>query len=121
MVGVHATATPTSNQQPPLFTSRQLPVASYQHPLAKARRESAAHLDEADRALAGADLVDGEDAELKRLRRYESALHRQLRWSLAQLRLPPPNPSPGRDVRPLWLEARALLGIAEPGAKAAPR
>ena len=69
----------------------------------KARREDAAELDEADRALTEADLVDGEDPELKRLRRYEATLHRQLRWSLAQLRLPALHRSPGRDVRPRWV------------------
>jgi hypothetical protein len=49
----------------------------------KQRREVVEGLDQVNQALAVADLNDEDDPELKRLRRYESALHRRLkrpRW-----------------------------------------
>jgi hypothetical protein len=58
------------------------------------RRDLVAGLDEADRALAEADLDDETSPELKRLRRYESALQRQLRWYLEQLGEPSISESP---------------------------
>ena len=66
------------------------------------RRDLVAELDEADRALAEADLDDETSPELKRLRRYESALQRQLRWYMDQLRESsildgPPQPGPESD------------------------
>ena len=38
-----------------------------------------AELDEVERRLAEADLTDGTDPEIRRIRRYESSLHRQIR------------------------------------------
>ena len=69
----------------------------------KERRELVEGMDEAHRALAVADLDDGDDPELRRLRRYESALHRRLRWCLAQLRYESPHhrAHPGL-TRPRW-------------------
>jgi hypothetical protein len=45
----------------------------------KERRELVEGLDEVNQALAVADLNDQDDPELRRLRRYESTLHRRLR------------------------------------------
>src|SRR5947208_3643749 len=69
----------------------------------KERRERVEGLDEVNRALAVADLNDEDAPELKRLRRYESALHRRLRWCLAQLRAESPHhrAHPGL-TRPRW-------------------
>jgi hypothetical protein len=69
----------------------------------KERREVVEGLDEVNQALAAADLNDEDDPELKRLRRYESALHRRLRWCLSQLRYESPHhrPHPGL-TRPRW-------------------
>ena len=72
-------------------------------------------LDEVNRALAVADLNDEDDPELRRLRRYESALHRRLRWCLAQLRYESPHPRANPHVtRPRWDEP------AEPRAEPSP-
>jgi len=54
-------------------------------------REVAAELDEVDRALAEADLTDEATPELRRIRRYESALHHRLRWCMARFQDPVPN------------------------------
>jgi hypothetical protein len=82
----------------------------------KQRREVVEGLDEVNRALAVADLNDEDDPELRRLRRYESALHRRLRWCLAQLRYESPHrrPHPGL-TRPRWDAG------PEPVAEPAPR
>ena len=82
------------------------PSASVEDQLAMARREIAdlekrcelaRDLDAADRRDAESGL--SEDAELKRLRRYEAALHRRLRWTLeliqgAPSQAPPTEPPP---------------------------
>jgi hypothetical protein len=69
----------------------------------KERRELVEGLDEVNQALAIADLNDEDDPELKRLRRYESTLHRRLRWCLAQLRYESPHRQPHPSVtRPKW-------------------
>jgi hypothetical protein len=73
----------------------------------KERRELIEGLDEVNQALAVADLSDENDPELRRIRRYESTLHRRLRWCLSQLRYESPHrrahPSlsrPSWDARP---------------------
>jgi hypothetical protein len=69
----------------------------------KERRELVEGLDEVNQALAIADLDDEDDPELKRLRRYESALHRRLRWCLSQLRYESPHRRPHPSLsRPQW-------------------
>ncbi len=87
-------------------------VGSAEEPAVVARREIAAWedrravaraLDEADRALAAADLTDDNDAELRRLRRYESTLHSRLRWCMAQLRYQSPQAEPLRGLLTSWL------------------
>ncbi len=51
-----------------------------------ARRSEVEALDEAERSLAVADLANDNDPELKRLRRYEMHLHRQIRWAVNEVR-----------------------------------
>ena len=81
-------------------------------PAAVARREiealkerlvKVAPLDEANQALAMADLNDDHDAELKRVRRYEGSLHSRLRWCTRQLQ----EQAPPREV-PRWLKDKWL-------------
>ena len=69
----------------------------------KERRELVEGLDEVNQALAVADLNDEDDPDLRRLRRYESTLHRRLRWCLAQLHYESPHrrAHPGL-TRPSW-------------------
>ena len=73
------------------------------------RREEVAGLDEVDRALAVADLEPEANAELRRLRRHESALHRQLRWSIAQMQFQGPPGSPDPGYRPAWKVEQAPI------------
>jgi hypothetical protein len=69
----------------------------------KQRREVVEGLDEVNQALAVADLNDEDDPELRRLRRYESTLHRRLRWCLAQLRYESPHRRAHLSLeRPRW-------------------
>ena len=65
-------------------------------------REVVRGLDEVERALVEADLDLDNCAELRRLRRYESTLHRRLRWTVAQMQYQGPlgNPDPG--LFPTW-------------------
>jgi hypothetical protein len=57
------------------------------------RLERLRPLEEAARDRAQSDLSDDADPELRRLRRYESALHRRMQWSLDLLqKLSPPMP-----------------------------
>jgi hypothetical protein len=104
-------------------------VESADDPAAVARREIAAlkerrelieGLDEVNRALAVADLSDEDDPELRRLRRYESALHRRLRWCLSQLRYESPHrrahPSltrPSYEARPAAVPEPAPKPVSE--------
>ncbi|WP_435009289.1 hypothetical protein P12x_000541 [Tundrisphaera lichenicola] len=69
----------------------------------KERRELVVGLDEANRALANADLRDHDNPELIRLRRYESSLHGRLRWCLRQLRAGTPERDSPRGLREEWL------------------
>ncbi|WP_435007792.1 hypothetical protein P12x_005057 [Tundrisphaera lichenicola] len=69
----------------------------------KERRDLVSDLDEVNRALASADLTNDEDPELRRLRRYESTLHRRLRWCLAQIKYESPHRSPHPDLKPQWV------------------
>jgi hypothetical protein len=50
-----------------------------------AQRDVVAELDEVERHLAESDLSHDADAECRRLRRYETRLHREIRWCIAQL------------------------------------
>ena len=67
------------------------------------RREAVRGLDQVERALATADLAVDSDPELKRLRRYESALHRRLQWCLAEVRRPSADRRTLPGLRPRWL------------------
>ena len=83
-------------------------------PAALARREVAAlmehrevvrGLDEVERSLTEADLTNDSDAELRRLRRYENALHRDLRFYLAQIRHENPDTRTSPGLAPRWRES----------------
>ncbi len=50
------------------------------------RRAEVEGMDEAERSVAVADLSNDNDPELKRLRRYEMHLHRQVRWAVNEIR-----------------------------------
>jgi hypothetical protein len=87
-------------------------IDSGDNPAAVARREieslneqlaKVAPLDEANQSLAMADLNDDNDAELKRVRRYEGSLHSRLRWCVRQLQ----EENPTREV-PRWLKDKWL-------------
>ena len=54
------------------------------------QRERTRDADAIDSALAQADLNEGNNAELRRVRRLGADLHRQLRWLTHQIRLKPP-------------------------------
>ena len=55
------------------------------------RAEAASDLDEVNQALAISDLDDEHDPELKRIRRYETANYRRLRWCLDQVHFKSPD------------------------------
>ena len=87
-------------------------VDAGESPAAVARREitalnevraKVAPLDEANQALAMADLNEDNDAELKKIRRYEGSQHSRLRWCVRQLQ----EQGPPREV-PRWLKDKWL-------------
>ena len=82
------------------------------------RMESVTGLDEANRALAMADLNDDHDAELKRVRRYEGTLHSRLRWCMRQLQEDAPPREVPRWLKQSWLGHQEEMKSAEP--KSAP-
>jgi hypothetical protein len=69
------------------------------------QREVARKLDDVNRALTEADLDHDSDAELRRLRRYESTMHNRLRWTIKQLTFQGPEGKPDEALRPrVWTE-----------------
>ncbi len=105
-----------------------------------ARRDEVAPADDLDRSMAEADMADEPTDELRRLRRYETALHRRLRWYVAQIgqespRLrtnsdlllnffrpvdePAPEPAPPEQIPPPEAEPEAEVE-AEPEVEAGP-
>jgi hypothetical protein len=93
------------------------------------RREVVAHIDEAERTLALSDLTEENNAELKRLRRYEATLQSRLRWSLKQVHIPSRSdapapapqagPAPKPQPRPAAEKIRPADPIQTPSARAA--
>ena len=73
------------------------------------RRALALEVDEVERALAEADLTDGANLETRRLRRYESAIHRKLRWYIAQLQNPTPHAIRQPHLEPAWSDEYAPI------------
>ena len=67
------------------------------------RRELVSGLDEINQTLAINDHSDDSDPELRRVRRYESALQSRLRWGLRELRIQSPLTTPLRGLKPRWL------------------
>jgi hypothetical protein len=78
------------------------------------RREVVRGLDEVDRALAEADLDHDTSSELRRLRRYESALHNRLRWTIKQLTFQGPPGTPDPALSPVWKVESAPIEKPEP-------
>ena len=70
-----------------------------------ARRAEVEGLDQAERSLAVADLSNDNDPELKRLRRYEMHLHRQVRWAVNEIRKDWPWRPLIPGLKPNWMEA----------------
>ena len=66
------------------------------------RREVVRGLDEVERALAEADLTHDSDQELRRLHRYESTLHRRLRWTIGQMQFQGPIGKTDPGLFPTW-------------------
>ena len=60
-------------------------VARRQIEALEGQRDLVAEIDEVERHLAESDLSHDADAECRRLHRYETRLHREIRWSIAQL------------------------------------
>jgi hypothetical protein len=85
----------------------------------KRRREVVLELDEVERALAQADLADGTDPEVRRIRRYEAGLHRQIKWCIAQLHNPTPNKIRPAHVNPSWSAEYQPLSMRQPEPKTA--
>ena len=83
-------------------------------------REVALEADEIDRALAEADLADGKDPEVRRYRRYEASLHRQIRWYVAQVKDPSPHKQRAPHLTPGWGPAPELPSEAPPEPEARP-
>ena len=63
----------------------QAAVARRQVEALQGQRDEVAEIDEVERHMAESDLSHDADAECRRLRRYETKLHREIRWSIAQL------------------------------------
>ena len=78
------------------------------------RRAEVEGLDEAERSLAAADLSTDNDPELKRLRRYEMHLHRQVRWAVNEIRKDWPWRPLIPGLKPNWMEAPEELAKSEP-------
>jgi hypothetical protein len=76
----------------------------------KERREVVAELDEVDRCLTAADLFDESNAALKRLRRYEGALHNRLRWNMKQIQYRSPHARTNPEFKPKWVEHPDPIG-----------
>ena len=83
----------------------------------KERRAIVEGLDEVERALASADLSTDKDPELRRLRRYESALHTRLRWCLAQIHYKSPYEREHPGLRPGWIDQPRPASKPEPLSK----
>ena len=91
----------------------------------KEHRPLVAEIDEVERTLACSDLTEENNAELKRLRRYESALQSRLRWALKQVQAssrsdapaPQAGPAPEPRPRPSAEEIRPVAPIQPPPAR----
>jgi hypothetical protein len=66
-------------------------------------REVVRGLDDVNRSLTEADLDHDSDAELRRLRRYESTMHNRLRWTIKQLTFQGPEGKPDPFFFPKWV------------------
>jgi hypothetical protein len=98
-----APPSPTPGEEATASAEEMVAFALGQVEELKQRREVVAELEEVDRALAEADLADGADAEVRRIRRYEASLHRQIKWFIAQLHNPTPNKIRPAHIHPNWV------------------
>jgi hypothetical protein len=69
----------------------------------KEHRDVVADLDEVERSLASSDLINEGDPELRRLRRYETALFSRMRWCIKQITIQSPYRCPEPSLRPHWV------------------
>lgn len=72
----------------------------------KERREAIGDLDEVERALAEADLDHDGSAEVRRIRRYESALHTRFCFSIKEIGRSTFDLKPDPGLVPRWLPTR---------------
>ena len=98
--------------------ARPLDLARSQIEALKARRDELEELDELDHAMACADLADESSPELRRLRRYQGALQRQLRWSLAHIENQPTTTTKTPTV---YIPAPQPIHASEPEPKPEPQ
>ena len=77
-------------------------VARRQIEALEGQRDLVAEIDEVERHLAESDLSHDSDAECRRLRRYETRLHREIRWSIAQLQSDAFDRRTRPDLRPTF-------------------
>jgi hypothetical protein len=80
----------------------QAEIARRQIDALEDRLEEVEGLDEANRALAMADLHDDHDAELKRLHKQEGVLYSRIRWCLRELKSPRPERECPRWLKETW-------------------
>ena len=89
-------------------------VARRQIEALEGQRDLVAEIDEVERHLAESDLAHDADAECRRLRRYETKLHREIRWSIAQLQSDVFDRRTRPDLRPNWVDDLDLDPDAAP-------
>ena len=89
-------------------------VARRQIEALEGQRDLVAEIDEVERHLAESDLAHDSDAECRRLRRYETKLHREIRWSIAQLQSDVFDRRTRPDLRPNWVDDLDLDPDAAP-------
>ena len=77
-------------------------VARRQIETLEGQRDLVAEIDEVERHLAESDLSHDADAECRRLHRYETRLHREIRWSIAQLQSDAFDRRTRPDLRPTF-------------------
>jgi hypothetical protein len=78
------------------------------------QREAVAELDAVERERVADDYDHDSDAELRRLRRYETALHNRLRWIVNLVRQPAPQRPLLHQLIPRWLAERPTSPAPEP-------
>ena len=70
----------------------------------KEQREVVEPLDEGDRTLAGADLEHDDNSDLRRIRRYETAIHRRYCFNISEIRQDCRQTRDIAGLKPKWLD-----------------